>query len=178
MAAIRARQTPVQSYYYDLDILAQTWNGSGVYHHTVPISFLYAILEALRIVEEEGLDARGKRHELHRDALVAGLEALNLEMLVAPAYRLATVTTVRIPEPVTDEHVRGRLLYDWGIELGGGLGPLKGNIWRIGVMGSNASANTVTILLGALRRALEAEGHRCGDGVGAAKAIYEKHAAE
>jgi alanine-glyoxylate transaminase / serine-glyoxylate transaminase / serine-pyruvate transaminase len=174
LAAIGRRTRPVQSFYLDLTAFAQYWETLASYHHTPPITFYYALLEALRIVEEEGLEARWARHQVNHQALVAGLEAMGLEMLVAAPYRLWTLNTVKIPAGVDDAKVRGRLLRESGIEIGGGLGALKGKIWRIGLMGVNARSNNVLLLLAALERVLRAEGLRCGPGVEAANEIYQK----
>ena len=130
------------------------------------------LLEALRIVEEEGLAARWERHRLSHLALVAGLEAMGLQMHVEQPYRLWTLNTVRIPAGVDDAKVRGRLLKEFGIEIGGGLGVLKGKVWRIGLMGTNSRPNNVLLLLAALERILPAEGYRCGSGISAANRVY------
>ena len=176
VAAIGRRQRPVQSFYLDLTAFTQYWDTLAAYHHTPPITFYYALLEALRMVEEEGLEARWARHQLNHEALVAGLEAMGLTMLVDAPYRLWTLNTVKIPAGVDDAKVRGRLLQEAGIEIGGGLGALKGKIWRIGLMGANARSNNVLLLLAALERVLRAEGMACGSGVSAANEVYEKHA--
>jgi alanine-glyoxylate transaminase/serine-glyoxylate transaminase/serine-pyruvate transaminase len=117
----------------------------------------YALREALRIICDEGLEARWHRHETNHRALVAGIEAMGLEMNVVPANRLWSLNAVRVPEGVDDARVRGRLLTDSNIEIGGGLGPLKGKIWRIGLMGSGSSRENVRLVLEALHSALVAE---------------------
>jgi alanine-glyoxylate transaminase/serine-glyoxylate transaminase/serine-pyruvate transaminase len=170
---IRKRPRKLQSYYLDLALFEQYWTGNPFYHHTPPTTFYYALLEALRIVEEEGLEARWARHRLNHRALVAGVEAMGLKMHVEPAYRLWTLNTVKIPEGVDDAKVRGRLLKEFGIEIGGGLGTLKGKVWRIGIMGVNARPNNVLLLLAALERILPAEGCSCGSGIAAANAIFQ-----
>jgi alanine-glyoxylate transaminase/serine-glyoxylate transaminase/serine-pyruvate transaminase len=129
MDLIRKRPRKLQSYYLDLALFEQYWAGNPFYHHTPPTTFYYALLEALRVVEEEGLEARWARHRLNHQALVAGVEAMGLEMHVEPAYRLWTLNTVKIPEGVDDAKVRGRLLRAFGIEIGGGW-PLKGGDHR------------------------------------------------
>ncbi len=176
LEAIGRRKRPVQSFYLDLSAFAQYWETLAVYHHTPPITFYYALLEALRIVEEEGLEARWARHQINHQALVAGLEAMGLEMLVEAPYRLWTLNAVKIPAGADDAKVRGRLLQESDIEIGGGLGALKGKIWRIGLMGANARSNNVLLLLAALERVLRAEGMACESGVSAANEVYEKHA--
>lgn len=170
---IRKRPRKLQSYYLDLALFEQYWAGNPFYHHTPPTTFYYALLEALRIVEEEGLEARWARHRLNHRALVAGVEAMGLGMHVEPAYRLWTLNTVKIPEGVDDAKVRGRLLTEFGIEIGGGLGTLKGKVWRIGLMGVNSRPNNVLLLLAALERILPAEGCSCGSGIAAANAVYQ-----
>jgi alanine-glyoxylate transaminase/serine-glyoxylate transaminase/serine-pyruvate transaminase len=172
MDLIRTRPRKLQSYYLDLALFEQYWAGNPFYHHTPPTTFYYAVLEALRIVEEEGLEARWARHRLNHRALVAGVEAMGLQMHVEPAYRLWTLNTVKIPEGVDDAKVRGRLVRDFGIEIGGGLGSLKGKVWRIGLMGVNSRPNNVLLLLAALERILPSEGFPCGSGIAAANAVY------
>ena len=170
---LRKRPRKLQTYYLDLALFEQYWAGNPFYHHTPPTTFYYALLEALRIVEEEGLEARWARHRLNHRALVAGVEAMGLAMHVEPAYRLWTLNTVKIPEGVDDAKVRGRLLKEFGIEIGGGLGTLKGKVWRIGLMGVNSRPYNVLLLLAALERILPAEGFSCGSGVAAANAVYQ-----
>jgi len=170
----RKRRRKVQSYYLDIALFEQYWGTNRFYHHTPPVSLYYALLEALRIVEEEGLEARFKRHRLNHLALVAGLEAMGLEMLVDPPYRLWTLNCVKVPEGVDDAKVRGRLLQEFGIDIGGGLGALKGKVWRVGLMGVNSTPNNVLLFLTALERVLLSEGFPCGSGVAAADEIYRK----
>lgn len=172
---IRRRSRKVQSYYLDVSLFEQYWGTNRFYHHTPPVTFYYALLEALRIVEEEGLEVRFARHRLNHLALVAGIEALGLTMHVEPAYRLWTLNAIRIPAGVDDARVRGRLLQEFSIEIGGGLGDLKGKIWRVGLMGKNSTANNVILFLAALERALRGEGFPCASGIPAAEEIYLKH---
>jgi alanine-glyoxylate transaminase / serine-glyoxylate transaminase / serine-pyruvate transaminase len=174
MELARSRQRKLQSFYLDLPLFAEYWETHQAYHHTPPITFYYALLEALRIVEEEGLEARFSRHRLNHLALVAGLEALGLQMHVEAPYRLATLNTVKIPAGVDDAKVRGRLLREFGIEIGGGLGSLKGKVWRIGLMGVNSQPNSVLLLLAALEQILCSEGLACGGGVPAANEVYRR----
>jgi alanine-glyoxylate transaminase/serine-glyoxylate transaminase/serine-pyruvate transaminase len=169
---VRGRKAGVQSFYLDVPFFAQYWETRTVYHHTPPLSFYYGLLEALRIVAEEGLEVRYARHRKNHLALVAGLEAMGLAMHVEPPYRLWTLNVVRIPAGADDARVRGRLLRDIGIEIGGGLGSLKGKVWRIGLMGMNSNPQSVLLLLAALERVLPAEGYRCGSGIAAASAVY------
>ena len=169
---IRSRRTKVQSWYLDITLVEHYWGDDRTYHHTAPISMNYALREALRLIHEEGLAARWRRHELNHRALVAGVEAMGLQMAVAPADRLWSLNDVSVPEGVDDARVRARLLKE-DIEIGGGLGPLKGQIFRIGLMGSGSTRENVVLVLDALHHALNAEGFSSGSGVEAAQAIYE-----
>jgi len=171
----RKRSRKVQSYYLDVALFEQYWGTNRFYHHTPPVTFYYALLEALRIVEEEGLEARFARHRMNHLALVAGVEAMGLTMLVEPAYRLWTLNAIRIPSGVDDARVRGRLLQEFGIEIGGGLGDLKGKIWRVGLMGKNSTANNVLLFLTGLERILRSEGVACSSGLPGAEEVYVKH---
>jgi alanine-glyoxylate transaminase/serine-glyoxylate transaminase/serine-pyruvate transaminase len=177
--ALRNRRTKVQSWYLDLGLIQQYWGQERIYHHTAPISMNYALYEALRLIHEEGLAARNDRHRLNAEALWTGLEAMGLELFVPLEYRLPTLNTVCIPEGVSDARVRGRLLNEHGIEIGGGLGELKGRIWRIGLMGYSSSGENVLQFLGALERVLRAEGLRLSPGAGARAAadVFERGAA-
>lgn len=170
--AIRARKTKVQSWYLDVTMVEKYWGADRTYHHTAPISMNYALREAMRIVCEEGLEARWRRHELNHRALVAGIEAMGLKMNVAPEHRLWSLNAVRVPEGVDDARIRTRLLSESNIEIGGGLGPLKGKIWRIGLMGSGSSRENVMLVLEAMHRAFEAEGNACQSGLDAAERVY------
>ena len=176
LAALRARTRPVQSWYLDLGMIERYWGEERVYHHTAPISMNYALYEALRLVVEEGLEARFERHRVNHEALVAGLEALGLTMAVAPPHRLWMLNSVRIPDSVDDVAVRRALLDTEGIEIGGGLGPLKGRTWRIGLMGESSRRANVTRLLDALERTLPQHGLTvpAGAGVAAAEDAYAR----
>jgi len=136
---------------------------------------IYALSEALKIIVEEGLQARGDRHRRNHEAFVAGVEAMGMSMVVEnPEHRLWSLNAVRVPEGVNEAAVRKHLLHQYGIEIGGGLGPLAGQIWRVGLMGESSSRNNVILLLGALEGALAAQGHNVtqGAGVAAAQATY------
>ena len=148
----------MQSWYLDLTMVASYWGDDRAYHHTAPINMLYGLHEALRLVLEEGLEARIARHARNSKALVAGLEALGLEPRVPAAERLAPLTAVAVPDGIEDAKVRGFLLSELGIEIGGGLGPMKGNTWRIGLMGSGSTRRNVTACLSGLVTALTANG--------------------
>ena len=169
---IRSRKSKVQSWYLDITMVERYWGDDRTYHHTAPISMNYALREALRLVYEEGLEPRWRRHELNHRALVAGVEAMGLSMAVAADNRLWSLNAVSVPEGVDDARVRSRLL-DENIEIGGGLGPLKGKIWRIGLMGSGSTRENVLLVLDALHRALNAEGYECPSGVAAAEGQYD-----
>ena len=175
VAKIKSRKAKPASWYLDLGLVANYWGSERTYHHTAPITMNYALREALRVVAEEGLEARRRRHELNHRALVAGVEAMGLKMHVAPDERLWTLNTVCIPDGVDDVRVRRRLLEEFNIEVGGGLGTLKGRVWRVGLMGSGSTANNVFLLLAALEKCLLGEGFKIRDsGVSAAAAIYSK----
>jgi len=163
MQAIAARRAPAQSWYVDIGLIAKYWGGERLYHHTAPINMIYGLHEALRLALLEGLPARYARHRKLSAALGVGLEALGLRLVVPPSERLPPLTLVEVPDGVDDARVRRHLLERDNIEIGGGLGPLKGRAWRIGLMGESCSAHSVTTVLAALRVALESEGHRAPD---------------
>jgi len=151
LAAIKARRSPCQSWYFDMALIADYWaEGARAYHHTAPISMLYALRESLRLVEEEGLPARFARHQLNSEALIAGLTELGLPPLPPVGHRLPMLTCVTVPSPIPEAEVRANLLSTYGIEIGGGLGPLKGKVWRIGLMGESSTEAHVLTLLNAL----------------------------
>ncbi len=151
MDAISRRRTPCRSWYLDLSLIADYWaEGTRAYHHTAPISMLYALHEALCLIEEEGLPARFARHRLNGDALVAGLAALDLPPLPLDEHRLPMLTCVTVPAHIDEAAVRQQLLQTFGIEIGGGLGPLKGKVWRIGLMGESSTEANVLMLLNAV----------------------------
>jgi alanine-glyoxylate transaminase / serine-glyoxylate transaminase / serine-pyruvate transaminase len=146
------RKTKVQSWYLDLSMIRKYWTGAKrAYHHTGPISMVYAIHEALRIVHQEGLEARFERHLRNHKKLLDGLEAMGFEFLVAPEYRLPMLNAIKIPNGVDDQTVRARLLNEYNIEIGAGLGDFAGKVWRIGLMGESSTPNHVNLLLGALK---------------------------
>lgn len=151
LAAVKGRRTPCQSWYFDMGLVAEYWaQGSRAYHHTAPISMLYGLREALRLVQEEGLTARWKRHRINSDALLAGLEELGLNPLPPAGYRLPMLNCVAVPAHIPEAEIRTGLLSRYGIEIGGGLGPLKGRVWRIGLMGESSTEANVLTLLNAL----------------------------
>ncbi len=164
MQVLRTRETPVQSFYFNLQELESYWGRNRAYHHTAPISMTYALREALRMMMEEGIENRIARHAKAAAALRAGLEALGLELLADPDYRLNPLTTVRIPEGIDDAQVRASLLSDYSIEIGGGLGEFRGRAWRIGLMGDSARDRNVLALLSALEQILNENGYEVAFG--------------
>ena len=164
MQVVKTRETPVQSFYFNLQDLESYWGQSRSYHHTAPISMTYALREALRMMMEEGIENRINRHARTAAALRAGLEALGLDLLADPDYRLNPLTTVRIPDGIDDATVRGSLLRDYDIEIGGGLGEFRGKAWRIGLMGDSARDRNVFALLSALEAILNANGYEVAYG--------------
>lgn len=170
MEAIRARKTPVQSWYLDMTMIEKYWGSDRFYHHTAPISMIYALREALAIVVEEGLPARFARHQRNQRALKAGLDALGLGLVPAEGCQLPPLSCVRIPDGIDDLTVRKRLLAEWGVEVGGGLGPLKGKAWRVGLMGAGSRREYVTLFLAALETCLLDLGHAASPGAALAAA--------
>ena len=164
MELVKSRETQVQSFYFNLQDLESYWGQSRSYHHTAPISMTYALREALRMMMEEGIENRIDRHARAAGALRAGLEALGLELLADPDYRLNPLTTVRIPDGIDDAQIRAALLNDYAIEIGGGLGEFRGNAWRIGLMGDSARDRNVLALLSALEQLLNANGYEVAYG--------------
>ncbi len=158
LARVQTRDRAVQSWYLDLSLLLGYWGQDRVYHHTAPINMLFALHEALRCALAEGLEARFERHRRHARALWAGLEALGLELPVPNADRLAPLTVVKVPDGVDERALRAHMLDASGIEIGAGLGELKGRAVRIGLMGASSTAQNVSACLHALAAALEAQG--------------------
>ena len=172
--AMSNRKTPVVSWYLDMNMVSSYWGGERKYHHTAPINMIFALREALRIIAEEGLEARFVRHQLNHQALVAGLENMGLSMVVAESERLPMLNTVYIPEGANDAKVRGALLRDFGIEIGGGLGEFAGKAWRVGLMGHACRRRNVVLFLSALETILKAEGVAVEPGaLEAAAAVYD-----
>jgi len=145
------RKTKVQSWYLDVNLLASYWGEQRVYHHTAPISMNYALHEALRLVLEEGLENRWRRHEQNHLALVAGLKELGLSIASQEGHQLWQLNAVTVPEGADEAGVRKKLLTDYSIEIGAGLGPMKGKIWRIGLMGATSTPENVKKVLEALK---------------------------
>ena len=151
---IRARRSPVASLYLDLLMLDKHWNDPPVYHHTISMSLAYALREALRLVNEEGLPERFERHERNAERLWKGLEALDLPPMIPLPLRLPTLTTISLPSGLDDAGLRRRLLREFNIEIGAGFGQLAGKVWRIGLMGYSSRPENVLTLLGALNEVL------------------------
>ena len=151
---LATRKTKVQSWYLDMNMVRQYWGSERLYHHTAPINMVYGLHEALRLVLEEGLPARWARHQAQHLALKAGLEQLGLRYLADPAHQLPMLNAVATPDGVDEGVLRRRLLDEYGIEIGGGLGAFKGKAWRIGLMGESATPRHVETLLDALRQLL------------------------
>jgi alanine-glyoxylate transaminase/serine-glyoxylate transaminase/serine-pyruvate transaminase len=173
--AVKARKTKVQSWYLDAGMVADYWaEGKRVYHHTAPISMVYALREALRIVLEEGLEARFARHRRHSAALMAGAAALGCAPQAQEGHRLPSLNCITVPAGVDEGAVRKALLAEHDIEIGGGLGPLAGKVWRIGLMGEGSRQENVLAVLAALEQALakQGKGPRPGAAVSAALEAY------
>jgi alanine-glyoxylate transaminase/serine-glyoxylate transaminase/serine-pyruvate transaminase len=174
MEILLSRKTKIPSWYLDMTMVSKYWGSERVYHHTAPISMIYALREGLRLIYEEDIDNVITRHKKNHDALVAGLEAMGLEMLVEKDIRLPMLNTVKIPDGLNDPDMRKELLTSYDIEIGGGLGVLKGKIWRIGLMGYSSKVKNVLNLLTALESALSKRGAPVtkGASVEAANRVY------
>jgi alanine-glyoxylate transaminase/serine-glyoxylate transaminase/serine-pyruvate transaminase len=168
------RKTKVQSWYLDVNLVEHYWDSDRFYHHTGPITMIYALYEGLRLVLEEGLEARFARHRRNHEALKAGLKMLGLSYVANEKYQLPQLNVVRFPAGCDDLAVRKRLLTEFGIEIGGGLGEFKGKAWRIGLMGHNSRPDVVLLFLAALEQCLPSQGVKVqpGAGVAAANRIY------
>jgi alanine-glyoxylate transaminase/serine-glyoxylate transaminase/serine-pyruvate transaminase len=159
--AIAARKTKVRNWLLDMSLIMAYWGGEGgrTYHHTAPVNALYGLHEALVVLFEEGLDTAHARHRRMHAALAAGIEAAGLSFLVAPGQRLPQLNAVRAPEGIDEAQVRARMLAKYDLEIGAGLGPLRGQIWRIGLMGASATPWHVRLCLTALTDALAAQNY-------------------
>jgi alanine-glyoxylate transaminase/serine-glyoxylate transaminase/serine-pyruvate transaminase len=149
---VRKRKTKVQSWYLDLSMIEKYWGSERVYHHTAPISMNYALHEALRVMLEEGLEASWQRHRQVHEFFIREMRQLELEPAVAESIRAPMINAIRIPEGADDAQMRQRLYDEFNIEIGAGLGPLKGKVWRVGLMGHGASVENVELLAKALRQ--------------------------
>jgi alanine-glyoxylate transaminase / serine-glyoxylate transaminase / serine-pyruvate transaminase len=176
VARIKGRSHRVQSWFLDLNLVMGYWGGGArrAYHHTAPVNALYALHESLVILQEEGLENAWARHRAHHEALKAGLESMGLKLIVAPEHRLPQLNAVKVPAGVDEAAVRKALLDDYNLEIGAGLGPLAGKVWRIGLMGFGASRKNVLFCLSALENVLAAQGadYNPGRAVAAAMAVY------
>jgi alanine-glyoxylate transaminase/serine-glyoxylate transaminase/serine-pyruvate transaminase len=174
--AINKRKTKVQSWYLDMGMVQRYWGEERFYHHTAPITMIYALREALRLVHEEGLPARFERHLRNHRALKAGLAALGIRYVTSEGHQLPQLNAVQIPGGTDDLTTRKRLLSEFGIEIGGGLGDFKGKAWRIGLMGHASRPANVMLFLAALEQCLVAQGVKItpGAGVAAANQAYLK----
>jgi len=175
-ATIKARKTPVQSWFLDMDLVMGYWgeNTRRAYHHTAPVNALYGLHETLVILQAEGLEHAWARHAKNHAALAAGLEQLGIEFVVSADYRLPQLNCVTIPDGVDDAALRQQLLRDYQLEIGAGLGPLAGKVWRIGLMGYASNPKNVLLCLGALDAILRQQGISLDNGaaVAAAQAVY------
>jgi len=171
---IHRRRQPVQSWYLDVSMVERYWGQERFYHHTAPITMIYSLHEALRLVQEEGLENRFARHQLHHRALKAGLTALGIRYAAVEGHQLPQLNAVWIPAGADDVATRKMLLERFGIEIGGGLGEFKGRVWRIGLMGYSCRANNVLLFLAALEQCLLAQGVRITEGaaIAAANRVY------
>jgi alanine-glyoxylate transaminase/serine-glyoxylate transaminase/serine-pyruvate transaminase len=174
LEAMDNRKKKVSSWYLDIGLLRNYWGNNRAYHHTAPINMNYALHQALRLVLAEGLETRYARHHLHHSALKAGVNAMGIHYSVAADVSLPMLNSVLIPDGVDDAAVRGQLLNEFGIEIGGGLGPMKGKTWRIGLMGEAAKKSNVLVFLAALEQCLNKQGVKPspGAGVAAANGVY------
>ena len=162
--AIKNRSTPVQSWYLDTTMLTRYWGEERVYHHTAPVSMNYALAAALEVIESEGIETRWQRHMTNHRALVAGIEAMGLEMAVEPDIRAPMLNAVRVPDGIDEKRVRSTMLNRMNVEIGAGLGPLAGKVWRIGLMGHSCQPEKVLLCLDALRWALSEQNDHRPDG--------------
>ncbi|MEE8342483.1 MAG: alanine--glyoxylate aminotransferase family protein, partial [Gammaproteobacteria bacterium] len=179
MEVVKNRNTKVQSWFLDLNLVIGYWGGGGkrAYHHTAPINTLYALHEALVILQEEGLENAWARHQRNHEALKAGIEAMGLSFVVKQGERLPQLNAVSIPEGADDAVVRGRLLEEYSLEIGAGLGSMAGKIWRIGLMGYASSQRNVLFCLGALDAVLAGIGAKIQPGVAvdAARTVFSSN---
>ncbi len=174
-SVINNRKHKIQSWYLDAQLLRNYWSKERFYHHTAPINMIYALRESLRLVLEEGLENCFSRHELHSKALIAGLEAMGLKMVVSASYRLPELNTVYIPAKINDLTVRRALLNEYGIEIGGGLGKFKGKVWRVGLMGYTCRKENVILFLSALESIMKTLGYKINESaILSATQVYKK----
>jgi alanine-glyoxylate transaminase/serine-glyoxylate transaminase/serine-pyruvate transaminase len=170
---IENRKSKVQSWYLDLTMIRQYWGSERLYHHTAPVNMNYALLEALKMVKEEGLEKRWARHLANHQILKAGLSAIGINYVAQPGYELPMLNAVSVPAGADDAAVRKQLLNEFGIEIGGGLGVFKGKVWRIGLMGSASTRSNVMLFLSALEKCLLDQGIRFDRGASIAAATEQ-----
>lgn len=173
MKTVESRRTKVQSWYLDLSMIRQYWGSERLYHHTAPVNMGYALLEALRMVEEEGLDARWARHLANHKILKAGLAAMGIGYVAQKGFELPMLNAVSVPDGVDDAAVRKQLLREFNIEIGGGLGDFKGKVWRVGLMGCSSTLSNVMLFLSALEKCLADQEHDFKRGASIAAAVEE-----
>lgn len=173
---VKARKTPVQSWFLDLSLVMAYWDGSGgrTYHHTAPVNALYGLHEGLVMLREEGLEAAWARHTNMHESLKAGIEAMGLKFLVPEGHRLPQLNTVVVPDGVDEAAVRAHVMKNFNLEIGAGLGSLAGKVWRIGLMGQSATPRHIALCLTALTDALRAQQHPVGEGAVEAALDYLK----
>ncbi|MFI5353699.1 MAG: pyridoxal-phosphate-dependent aminotransferase family protein [Candidatus Binatales bacterium] len=155
---VRTRKSKCRSWYLDVSLIEHYWGPDRLYHHTAPITMNYALYEALRIVIEEELEPRWRRHQVNANALHAGLTAMGLQLAAQEGYRLPQLTAVAVPDGIDEAKVRAELLRLFNMEIGAGLGPLKGKVWRIGLMGESSRRENVMLVLNALEEILGSMG--------------------
>jgi alanine-glyoxylate transaminase/serine-glyoxylate transaminase/serine-pyruvate transaminase len=174
VASVEKRTTKVASWYLDISMIANYWGENRAYHHTAPINMTYALYEALRLLHLEGLEDCFARHTLNHHALKVGLETLGFTYAADPDHQLPMLNAVNLPETVDDAQMRGALLEQYNIEIGGGLGELKGKVWRIGIMGHSAKPENVLGLLNAIENLFKENQipHQSGAAYNAANAVY------
>jgi alanine-glyoxylate transaminase / serine-glyoxylate transaminase / serine-pyruvate transaminase len=177
LEVVRNRKTKVQSWYLDAGMVADYWaEGKRVYHHTAPITMVYALRESMRIIAEEGLEPRFARHRRHSAALMAGLAALGARPQAQEGHRLPSLNAVQVPEGVDDAALRKALLNEQNIEIGGGLGPLAGKLWRIGLMGESSKQENVLAVLSAIEQQMRKQGRKVAPGTAAGAALQSYEA--
>ncbi|RPJ60181.1 MAG: alanine--glyoxylate aminotransferase family protein [Acidobacteria bacterium] len=170
LQTLEKRKTKVQSWYLDLTLIRQYWGSERLYHHTAPINMNYALLEALRIVKEEGLENRWARHWANHKMLRRGLAAIGINYVAQAGYELPMLNAVSVPDGVDEAKVRKQLLEEFAIEIGAGLGAFKGRVWRIGLMGAASTESNVMLFLAALEKCLSDQGHKFPRGASIAAA--------
>ncbi|UCH64221.1 MAG: alanine--glyoxylate aminotransferase family protein [Fidelibacterota bacterium] len=169
---VENRKTKIQSFYLDLSVIREYWGTQHRYHHTAPINMSYALLEALRVVKEEGLENRWARHLANHKILRAGLTAIGIDYITQPGYELPMVNAVAVPAGIDDAAVRSQLLSEFNIEIAGGLGDFKGKAWRIGLMGFSSTLSNVMLFLSALEKCLADQGAKFERGASIAAAAH------